>query len=778
MADTALLVVGLQLNDTNFKNKLTAAYRTAGEQSAKFNRQAQQDAKKTDEAYQRIGGTLGGLAGKLAGLAGVELSLQGLAATSRQYGQALTELSSVTVAATAQMKQLDEAARQASSASGEGGSRTEEVLKLAAGLNDSAAAWRDQAAAASGAAQATAGVGAASRVANVALGALGGPVGVAIQAGLAMSYLYEQTTLAKQAAVSLKDAAIQTTPELIKLSNKQLALKKLDLSEQLEEQLDERKKQQNLLEYANKRIEQSQNAGRIGDIFGIQKKMQGIRVRAEADLESIDIGIQNTRTSLKNIDQANFLVLTGGAKYFNKPADNILPAPATTPAQLMDNPPSVYSLDIAGTDNRERERQQSLEQYRQLRQEIEQAHLSSLDKITRDEQSSQTKLASTAKAAGASQAEVQRAMALNAESYQRQRQRLAEQYAPGQATVRKEQEASKELKALYDGRLLTEREYQTASQMQRQETTRQRLKAETDALAAPRLSIAGDVDPAARLSNQLVQQQAQYQAYYQQGYLDKQRYEQLMQAATQESTDAQYQQALSLYGGQNRVHKMALGLVDMTRERTSGMMFDLLTGTQNFKQNMLGLFSSITQSVVQQLIDMAMQALLTRTILSTFMNIGGGLLGGAASAGAGAAGSGAMGMPTGWQGYVPNARGGVYTSPSLSAYSGQVVSSPTLFAFARGAGLMGEAGPEAIMPLKRGADGSLGVQANGITGNSSLINVGITINSDGVNQVQATGGFESAGNDIANYVDQRFRLLLNRSLGQGGTLNRAIKGGR
>ncbi len=112
MADTAQLVVGLQLNDTNFKNKLTAAYRTAGEQSAKFNRQAQQDAKKTDESYQRIGGTLGGLAGKLAGLAGVELSLQGLAATSRQYGQALTELASITVAATAQMKQLDDAARQ------------------------------------------------------------------------------------------------------------------------------------------------------------------------------------------------------------------------------------------------------------------------------------------------------------------------------------------------------------------------------------------------------------------------------------------------------------------------------------------------------------------------------------------------------------------------------------------------------------------------------------------------------------------------------------------
>ncbi|MEL5640217.1 phage tail tape measure protein [Serratia ureilytica] len=775
MADTAQLVVGLQLNDTNFKNKLTAAYRTAGEQSAKFNRQAQQDAKKTDESYQRIGGTLGGLAGKLAGLAGVELSLQGLAATSRQYGQALTELASITVAATAQMKQLDDAARQASSASGDGGSRAEEMLKLAGGLNDSAAAWRDQAAAARGAAQATSGVGAASRV---ALGMLGGPIGVAIQAGLGMAYFYEQTMQAKEAAVSLKDAAILTTSELIKLSSKQLALRKLDLSEQLEEQLSERDKQQNLLNYANERIERIQsNPGRLGDIFGVEKQLQATRVRAEAALESIDIGIQNTRTSMQNIDQANLLVLTGAARHFNQPAGNILPATATAQAQLMPSPPPAYTLDIVNTDNRGRERQQVLDQYQQLRQEIEQAHLSSLEKITQDEQSAQTKLASAAKAAGAGQADVQRAMALNAEKYQRQRQQLAEQYAPGQAAVRKEQEVGKELKALYDGRLLTEREYHTASRMQQQETTRQRLKAETDALAAPRMNIAGDVDPVARLNNQLVQQQAQYQAYYQQGILDKQRYEQLMQAATQESSDAQYQQALSLFGGQSRVHKMALGLVDMTRERTSGMMFDLLTGTQNFKQSMLGLMTSMTQSIIQQLIDLAMQALLTRTILSTFMNIGSGLLGGAASVGAGAAGSGAMGMPTGWQGYVPNAKGGVYASPSLSAFSGQIVSNPTLFAFARGAGLMGEAGPEAIMPLKRGADGSLGVRAIGGGQQSAAApNVYITIENGGNVSSQADPGWGKFGKRMGNIAAQESQKVINRNLMPGQPIWKAIKG--
>lgn len=60
-----------------------------------------------------------------------------------------------------------------------------------------------------------------------------------------------------------------------------------------------------------------------------------------------------------------------------------------------------------------------------------------------------------------------------------------------------------------------------------------------------------------------------------------------------------------------------------------------------------------------------------------------------------------------------NAKGGVYDSPSLSAYSGGVYNSPQLFAFAKGSGVFGEAGPEAIMPLKRGPDGSLGVQAGG-----------------------------------------------------------------
>jgi len=63
--------------------------------------------------------------------------------------------------------------------------------------------------------------------------------------------------------------------------------------------------------------------------------------------------------------------------------------------------------------------------------------------------------------------------------------------------------------------------------------------------------------------------------------------------------------------------------------------------------------------------------------------------------------------------FAPSANGNVFSSPALSAYSGSVVSKPTVFPFANGIGLMGEAGAEAILPLKRGRNGKLGVSMDG-----------------------------------------------------------------
>tara|TARA_Y100000114_G_scaffold23337_1_gene19062 strand:- start:72 stop:1118 length:1047 start_codon:yes stop_codon:yes gene_type:complete len=67
---------------------------------------------------------------------------------------------------------------------------------------------------------------------------------------------------------------------------------------------------------------------------------------------------------------------------------------------------------------------------------------------------------------------------------------------------------------------------------------------------------------------------------------------------------------------------------------------------------------------------------------------------------------------------VPSAKGNVFAKNKIVPYAyGGVVNKPTLFPMANGMGLMGEAGPEAIMPLKRGANGKLGVQSSGGFGN-------------------------------------------------------------
>ena len=67
---------------------------------------------------------------------------------------------------------------------------------------------------------------------------------------------------------------------------------------------------------------------------------------------------------------------------------------------------------------------------------------------------------------------------------------------------------------------------------------------------------------------------------------------------------------------------------------------------------------------------------------------------------------------------VESANGNVFAKNKIVPYAmGGIVNKPTLFPMANGMGLMGEAGPEAVMPLKRGANGKLGVQSSGGVGN-------------------------------------------------------------
>ncbi|HCM9633884.1 TPA: phage tail tape measure protein [Enterobacter hormaechei subsp. steigerwaltii] len=129
-----------------------------------------------------------------------------------------------------------------------------------------------------------------------------------------------------------------------------------------------------------------------------------------------------------------------------------------------------------------------------------------------------------------------------------------------------------------------------------------------------------------------------------------------------------------------------------------------------------------------------------------------------------------------------NAKGGVYDSPSLSAFSNGIVRNPTMFAFAKGgAGIMGEAGPEAIMPLTRAPDGSLGVRAVGAGGGQSVSSapqVYITIDGNGNTSTQTSPGLEQFGADVGKYVDQRYKQNIMRDIRPGGDIWNAMKGTR
>lgn len=75
-------------------------------------------------------------------------------------------------------------------------------------------------------------------------------------------------------------------------------------------------------------------------------------------------------------------------------------------------------------------------------------------------------------------------------------------------------------------------------------------------------------------------------------------------------------------------------------------------------------------------------------------------------------------------GFMPFKNGGAISSGRVRAFAnGGVVDGPTSFPMRGGTGLMGEAGPEAIMPLARGADGKLGVRSGGGTAVHVTMNI-------------------------------------------------------
>jgi phage-related minor tail protein len=138
--------------------------------------------------------------------------------------------------------------------------------------------------------------------------------------------------------------------------------------------------------------------------------------------------------------------------------------------------------------------------------------------------------------------------------------------------------------------------------------------------------------------------------------------------------------------------------------------------------------SDALRTVAQSMIDAAWKAAVTPVASHV-----GGLLSSAVS-----------GM---FGGFSPFADGAGFSQGRVMPFAnGGVVASPTYFPMRGGTGLMGEAGPEAIMPLTRGADGKLGVRAEG--GGQGPVTVVMNISTPDV------AGFQRSQSQIAARMGQ------------------------
>ena len=113
-----------------------------------------------------------------------------------------------------------------------------------------------------------------------------------------------------------------------------------------------------------------------------------------------------------------------------------------------------------------------------------------------------------------------------------------------------------------------------------------------------------------------------------------------------------------------------------------------------------------------------------------------------------------------------SASAGFGSSPGLQfakggAFTNGLYDSPTPFMFANGGtfgnlGVMGEAGPEAVMPLTRDSSGRLGVAASGMGGSadmtSNMVNITINVQQDGSSSESSSSGTQSEWKQMAQSV--------------------------
>lgn len=162
-------------------------------------------------------------------------------------------------------------------------------------------------------------------------------------------------------------------------------------------------------------------------------------------------------------------------------------------------------------------------------------------------------------------------------------------------------------------------------------------------------------------------------------------------------------------------------LITDTFNRLEDQLVDFVkTGSFNFAQ--------FTQNILDDLLKIIIR-------MSIIQPLAGGLLG--AFAGGGATASSSPTSASNFDFSNVAAKGAYFDGPVAKFATGGIVNRPTAFGFGNGkTGLMGEAGPEAILPLQRGTGGALGVKAQVTPVTVNVIN---QTGSSDVTQTETTG---------------------------------------
>lgn len=173
-------------------------------------------------------------------------------------------------------------------------------------------------------------------------------------------------------------------------------------------------------------------------------------------------------------------------------------------------------------------------------------------------------------------------------------------------------------------------------------------------------------------------------------------------------------------------------------------------------------FKRMTESILRDLQRMIIKSLILKTI---------GLFTGDSSSGSGATSGGTTGTGGG---VAFAAKGGTFSGPGISSYSNTVVDKPTVFPFAKGTGLMGEDGEEAIMPLTRMPSGNLGVETKNGSGHSGDNNVTISVKIDQSGKAETTTETsEKDGAQLGGVIAMVVNKQLIKEMRPGGLLNRS-----